>query len=292
MNERQHNKIFVYLKMMYILSEICVNGDGSSSDSKSRTESKSESVDRETISVTSESNTEDTAKQNEEKPLEFNPFEGVGGDAKEYGVKGMFDAVGEYKTEKPGLSSMANLIGADKLLNLEELTDQLKNMDKKDIDEATQNIQKLMGSNMDQKTSHAIRDMLGSISSELKTRNLKEGNLFDNLTSIANTVAEGMRPKIDRGELDVKDLWASTQNLADRCKEEVGGAGLPGGLNPMDFFSGMVGNQENLNNPEKMEETLKQQEEQLKKMMEASGMDMNKLKKMEKELLKKSQGEK
>lgn len=310
MNDKQHNKMFVYLKMLYILSEICVSEDSATSGSND-TETISTIADSSELTIepveepTLESNQELNRKSNEDenedlvetKSLEFNPFEGVGGNAGGnagggYDVKGMFDSVGEYKIEKPGLGSMANLIGADKLLNLDELTDQLKNMDKKDIDEATLNIQNLMGSNMDDKTSKAIGDMLGSISSELKTRNLKEGNLFDNLTSIANTVAEGMRPKIDRGELDVKDLWSSTQNLANKCKEEVGGAGLglPGGLDPMSFLSNMVQNQANMQDPSKMEDALKMQEEQLTKMMAESGLDMSKLKQMEEELLKKSQG--
>ena len=223
LNSDKKQRFFVYIKMLYILSEVLL---------KENEQHVHNQEDTSSISHTDDSNNNSSST--------FDPYEGVGDDTG-YDVETMFNNVKKYdQSGKPSFENIAELVGLDKMLDLEDLTNQLKNMDGDAIDEATKNIQGMMGGNMDDKTMSAITGMLGSISNELKTVDMKSGNIFENLSSIANVVADKMKPQIDSGEIDVKNLWQSTRSLASKCQENDGNTS---GVNPMEILSSMVDSQ-------------------------------------------------
>lgn len=210
-DDKLKHKYMSYVKLIFILSEI---------------------INKESKVVKSEEISES---------LEFNPYEGVGGD-KEYGVDDMFSGVEELKVEgTPGFGSLAKLVGIDKMMDLDKLTEELQNMDEEQVSTATENIKNMMGGNIDDKTSKTITDMLNSISSELKNKDLKNGNIFDNLSDIASIVANKMKPDVENGNVDVKSLWESTRKLASKCKSDVEEEMGANGINPLDLLSEMVG---------------------------------------------------
>ena len=227
LNSEKKKRFFVYVKMLYILSEVL---------------SKENSLL--SLQQSSENNTEvatidQTDSSNNQSSSTFDPYEGVGENTG-YDVETMYNNVDKFKQSNgPDIGNIAELVGLDKMLDLDDLTNQLKNMDGDAIDEATKNIQGMMGGNMDDQTMSAITSMLGSISSELKTVDMKSGNIFDNLSNIANVVADKMKPQIDSGEIDIKNLWKSTKSLASKCKEDSGNGS---GVNPMEILSNMVDN--------------------------------------------------
>jgi hypothetical protein len=212
-SKNKKDKFWVYLNMLLILSELLVKNLNTK-------------------------NTSNNSKNNTQNVESFNPYEGVGNDNnEEYGVDDMFTGVDKLDPSKvaPSLTNLAGLVGLDKMLNLDELTKQLQNMDENDIDEATKNINSMLGDNIDESTTSTISEMLSSISKELKNNDMKSGNLFENLSNIANVVADKMQTKINSGDVNVADLWASTKTLASKCK-----TGSNDSVNPVEFLSGMM----------------------------------------------------
>jgi len=211
-NETQQKRFWVYLKMLYILSELCLD------------ESNSIMGD-------------ELTKQLPENKPEFNPYVGVGptdetNNSSSYGVNNMFSGVEEQGNIETGIGPMAEMLGVD----LDKLTDELKNMGDGDVDEATNNIMGMLGTGVDPKTSSAISEMLVNISSELKTTDISKNNLFENIAGIAKSVASKMKPKVESGELNISDLLTSTQNIASQYVGETG----DNNFNPVEMINSMM----------------------------------------------------
>ncbi|ARF09417.1 hypothetical protein Indivirus_1_40 [Indivirus ILV1] len=174
----------------------------------------------------------------QQEPLAFDPYVGVGGNtsAQGYNVEQMYASLANMPDEEsgsgPGLTSIAKLIGLDKMVNFEDLSEQLKNMKPEDIENATNNIKEMLGNNMDEKTTSMLNSMLSDISLEMKSANLGGGDPFKNIMSVAETVAGKMKPKIQNGELDINKLVNSTQAFASQCKDKDGNQIFAEGSNP------------------------------------------------------------
>jgi len=213
-DDLQRKRFWVYLKMLFILSEICIKGENSDMGDEI---------------------------QNKQKSDEFNPYVGVGCDTSkdEYNVNQMYSGVEKQSPqEDTSISSMASMLGVD----LDKLSEELKDMGDSDIDEATNNIMGMLGSNVDDRTSGAITEMLNNISSELKTADMSKNNLFDSIAGIAKSVAGKMKPKVESGELDIKNLWTSTQNITSTY---MGDQGVDGDMNPMNAINNVMENMTN-----------------------------------------------
>uniref|UniRef100_A0A6C0AC17 Uncharacterized protein n=1 Tax=viral metagenome TaxID=1070528 RepID=A0A6C0AC17_9ZZZZ len=146
--------------------------------------------------------------------LNFNPFEGIkGGNLDTDGIK---DALGEINVAGSGLERLGKLMGGQNLDNLEQLTDQLKNMTDEDIDKATKTIKNMFG-----EQSNDMEEMLKIISAELKSgKSLGDGDLMTTLNSVAESVAKKMAPKIESGQVNGDKLFQSTQNLMNKMIPE------------------------------------------------------------------------
>lgn len=175
----------------------------------------------------------------------FNPYVGVGDTDKEYGVNEMFqgvDSMEDYKPEGPNISSVAKMVGLDKMfdvdnVDLEGLKDQLKNMSQEDIDEATNSLNGLLGQG-DDKMKDFISDMLGNITEELKTDTTLEKNPLEGMMSIAESVAKKMHGKLDPSDFDIEKMMESTKKMASQCETE-------NGVNPLDMVTQMMGTLDN-----------------------------------------------
>ena len=206
--------------------------------------------------------------------LDVDPFLlGVGSNNNEdFGVDNMIASTQDLKNEvtAPGISSMAKMLGVDKMLNMEELSKQLKNINKSEIDEATSNIKNLLGSNVDENTSDMIGNILNDITDQLKSSDLSTGDPIQNIISIAEKVAQNTLPKIDKNKVDIKKVFESTQNLANNYKDKDGKpfmANFGNGVNPLDILTSLMQNQ---NNPQNKDQMKMAQE-----MMKALSKQMN-----------------
>ncbi|CAH6421750.1 Hypothetical protein KVN_LOCUS436 [uncultured virus] len=247
-NLKQKQKIWTYLQILFVRGEVLLNYKETSeqtSDKNKIIKSIITNINENTNPVKQEIENSGTDPTNLFQ-LNFNPFVGVGIDkttADQYSINEMYSSTkllenGETSF-KPGLGSIASFMGLDKMIDIEQLSEQLRNMKKEEIDDATNNIKKLLGGNIDENTSHIITDMLTNISEELKKDDISKGNPIDSIIKIAETVADKMKPSIQSG-MDISKLWSSTQNLANECKNEKGESINIGGLNPFDLLNKLV----------------------------------------------------
>lgn len=234
MSDSQKTKCWLYLKILYILSEICTTNVSTMGDKILQTDTNvaSETTTDNTETESSNKNVEETDTENNDSSLKFNPYEGIGNNNEKYNVQDMFSGVEKLgNVEKPSLDSLVKTFGVDKFAELEKLQDQLKNMNDGDIESATQNIQSLMGDNVDKNT---LNTLLTNVANELKNTDMSKGNIFENLSNIAENVTKNMRTKIDNNEIDIKSLYKSTNDLASKCT-----GGNPN-MNPMSLIKTMI----------------------------------------------------
>ncbi|QKF93978.1 hypothetical protein QKU48_gp0520 [Fadolivirus algeromassiliense] len=249
----QKDKLFTYLKILMIESDILVNQSPTPNnnivDNKKTSNEQSKSPQSEIIQST-DTSTEIVKAQS----VEFNPYVGVGENNKEqYSVNEMFSALDKMEDDKPtgpGIETIAKMMGLNKLVNLEELSNQLKNMKKEDIENATNNIKGLLGNNVDEKTTNLISDMLTNISDEMKNNDMSNGDPLKNILNIAEKVASNMKPKIEQGDIDMSQLLQSTQAFASQCTDKNGKPMFDGKMNPF----ALLGQFANMNNMSNMNE--------------------------------------
>lgn len=249
----RRQKVFTYLNILMIESDVLVNRPNQNQEQTTETQ-------------------------------EFDPYKGVGSDQnQEYGVEQMYASLANMPDEPtssgPGLASIASLIGLDKMVDFEELSDQLKNMKPEDIENATTNIKEMLGNNIDEKTTSMLNVMLTDISSEMQSSDLSGGDPFKNIMGVAESVAGKLKPKIQSGELDLSSLVASTQLFATQCKDKDGNPMFNEGSNPFAMLSqlasGLMGNGSSSNGGNNLQE--KQMMDQCNEMLKS--MNMNKSKK-------------
>lgn len=146
--------------------------------------------------------------------LEFNPYDGLegGGIDTESITKNLENLKAESNSSGGiGMNTILNIIGKDKMKELNGLTDKLKNMTDEDIEEASSSIKKLLGDN-----SAGVDVMLKEITSELRNNPMENGDLFSSLSGMAESIGKRMKPKIQSGELNPNDLLNSTKTAFEK----------------------------------------------------------------------------
>ena len=170
----------------------------------------------------------------------FNPFVGVGENTAEYGVSDLLSGPALLPDQTaPGVEGISKMLGIDKMLNMEDLAKQLKNITKEQIEQATKSIKALLG-DVDAGTSEMIDMMLTDITDELKREDISSGQPINNLVKIAETVAHKMMPKIDPKKVDMKKVWDSTRNIATKCHDKDGKPIFDGPNNPLSLVTGLM----------------------------------------------------
>tara|TARA_Y100000780_G_scaffold153585_1_gene138339 strand:- start:7401 stop:8453 length:1053 start_codon:yes stop_codon:yes gene_type:complete len=207
LNDEQKTRIFLLLTHTYVLVELMWQ------------ETKKEPMGnskRNTI------NSMMTYLKNEKMTVskEFNVYEGIQTDSTEgFGIDDMFSGPDVLPNKNDDNDSLLNMLpSAD--IDLNQLRDQLVNMKKEDIEEATKNIKKMMGGEMNEETSSMIENMLSEITGEIQTTNFNDSNPFEAVQKIAESVAGKMKGKVNDSNL--KNLLNTTGNLAQNVKDENG----------------------------------------------------------------------
>ncbi len=243
MNTESRDQFWRYLESLYIVSYKMINLVNDDSDNLPKMgfikEINYELLKKEFV----ESYPEQTVVT--VSNLDFDPYLGVGVSGDNYGLNDMINTINTVDNTQsaPGLGSMAKMLGVDKMMG--DLSKHLKNIDKKDIDEATKNIKNILGSNVDENTSNMIGDILSDITSHLKMEDISDGDPIQNIIKIAESVAQKTLPKIDKNKVDMKKIWESTQNLATSYKDKDGKPILAGGNNPLSLLTGFMQSQMN-----------------------------------------------
>ena len=289
----QKNKLFTYLTILLIETDILFNQLGQET---SNTPSKKLNTEPEAIIKLTENTTGEitiVVKAEDNKNSEFNPYVGVGeNNNQQYSVDEMFSSLANMEDEETtvggiGLESIVKMIGLNKIVDFNELTNQLKNMKKEDIENATNDIKKMLGDKVDAKTTTLITDLLTNISEEMKSSDMTKGDPFKHIIKIAESVAGKMKPQIEKGDLDVSQLGNSVQMFADNCKDKDGKPMFEGTMNPfamLSQFTNITGSK-NANNANNNKEnsangTQEQCLQQCTDMLKSMGMNNIDLKNM------------
>jgi len=176
------------------------------------------------------------------KQEHFNPYVGIGGNNENYNVNDMFSGIKNINEEDIGST---NMFGLDKMINFDELSEQLDKMDPKKIDEAAENINNMLGSgDGNNQTSNLIKGMLSEIKKEFKNTDIKNGNPVKNLMKVANSVATKMQNDVNPEQM--QELMRNTQNITRNITDDNGNQIFNGNMNPMSMMTNLLRGNSNL----------------------------------------------
>ncbi len=239
----QKKKMWIHLQLLLLLSEMIITSGPDEANEADKTLA----------------NVPDATKKESIGP-EFNPYIGVGGDVGEYSVNEMFSGHESLPetADMPNLGSLAGAVGLNKMFNINDLKEELKNMDPSQIDEAATTLTGLMGNNVDDSSKQVIANMISKIADKLQNDEMNSDNPMEALQQIAEGVAVAMQPEME--SVDMTNLINSTQQL-------MGAEGSPfNGFNPFQFVDQMM-----QNGPP----TGQSEEDVMSNMMQQMGMDPN-----------------
>ena len=286
-SEQDKQLVWKYLKYIYVSSvDLVCNGRDFVELEKLREEINKEYKDKEIVEddIVREymklfpDNKLVVETKTKEKTL--NVYEGVGNNDTVFSVEQAISGpklLPDQVEATNGVGSLLKLIGIDKMLNMDDLAEQLRNIKPEEIKEAIANIKGMLGKNLDEGTSQIIEEMLENISEELhKKDNTKTNDAYSDIMKVADTVAKNIIPKFNNKNVDPEKIIQSTQNLTNNFNV--------GGNNPLSMLSGIMNKQmemaKNLknNNPKankKIHTDMMKEYKNMMKGMGANGVNMD-----------------
>lgn len=170
----------------------------------------------------------------------LDPYIGVGKNISEYGIDDLLSGPQLLPDQTaPGVDGITKLFGIDRLLNIEGLTEQLKNITKEQIEQASISLKSLLG-DVDENTSEFIDLMLTDITEQLNNKDIKGGSPINNLFKIAECVAQKIAPVVERNGIDMTKVYDQTKNMASKCCDEKGNPMFSGPNNPISMITNMM----------------------------------------------------
>jgi hypothetical protein len=158
----------------------------------------------------------------------FNSYIGTTNN-KEYNVSNMFENVGKIKEPTgPSMDDMLKMTGVDKILNVDVLNEQLKNIKQDDIVEATNSITKLLGADGDSDVSETCKTLVEGIVNDLRAN--PSGGI-QSMFETAKSVTEKIGSKIDKNKMKktasqvsnfMKNGESNLKNLKDESGNPIG----------------------------------------------------------------------
>lgn len=167
----------------------------------------------------------------------FNPFIGLSADSHNYSTSTLYENVEELKPTELSIDTVLQMSGVDKMVDLNHLNDQLKNVKEEDISEATKNITKLLGAENDADINDVCKTLVEGIVSDLKSN--PEGGI-KNMFETAKSVTEKIGNKIDQNKMakTAGQLSHFLQNGEENLKNMKDNNGNPIGDNLMNTLQG------------------------------------------------------
>lgn len=217
---KRKKKVFAYLNLLYVLSDLIVKSNKDLPDKKSDLNKIEEEVNQ-----SSESQSESESK----KDLNFNPYDGVGDETgnEQFSLEHLYSGPetlpgGENSQSSGAVAGLGMLMGGSGLgsLNMNELKNELKNITDEDITEATSGLREMLSANADDKTSNLFSSVIENITAELRTNDLKNGDPFQNIINVAQSIATKMQGKISQE--DMTHLMNSTTSMAQKYADDFG----------------------------------------------------------------------
>jgi hypothetical protein len=175
----------------------------------------------------------------------FNGYIGLSNN-EEYNIKNMFESVGNLKAPTgPSMEDMFKLSGIDKLVNMDQLNEQLKNINQDDISEATDSITKLLNSEGDSDVAETCKTLIEGIVNDLHEN---PGGGIQSMFQTAKSVTEKLGSKLDKNKMKKTAAQVSTfmengeanlKNLKDEHGNPIGDKLMESLQGPLKMISQM-----------------------------------------------------
>ena len=158
----------------------------------------------------------------------FNPFIGIGQENTEYSINelytGEMEGIDNSKVPSVGIDMVLQSLGVDKMLNMDKLNDQLKNISENDVQEATKNITELLGA-QDESVKGVCDKLVKSIVKNLKKNGLT--NMVDTLQAVTSEIEndmdkEAMQKTADQMNLFMQNSESRLRNMKDENGNNIG----------------------------------------------------------------------
>lgn len=163
-------------------------------------------------------------QQKIEQPKEFNPYIGTG-----QPENISLESMSQETPVSTGTNSnpLMNMIGNN--INMADLSQQLKNIDPKELENVSNGIKSMLGTQSDPESSNLIGNMIGNIFDELKNSNFDDKDPMAGLMHVAENVAKKIIPTMKDEKIDKDKLLQSAMSMSQNM-----GLG-----NPMSMLSQM-----------------------------------------------------
>jgi hypothetical protein len=243
LTDNQKKKIWIYLNILYTMADMILY---IKNDCTSNTVSKFHNKDNKD---NKENNDNTEIEKYDKNKLNFNPYVGIGTDNTQYNIDDVFAGDYDKNIEQPaqsGIGSMMNMFGIGNMFNLDQIRNQLKDMSEEDIDKATDKINNML-ENDDPQTTQLISSILQNINETLNDEtNPPSLNAMDDISRIAETVTQKLKPEMENGNIDLTNLMKQTKKFTNK----LGASNMfPGGFNPFNMLNNLMGS-----NPDEVSE--------------------------------------
>jgi len=128
----------------------------------------------------------------------FNPFVGLQTDSGIYNVETMFSNVEQSNPSGPNMMDMMKMAGIDKLIDVEQLKEQLNNVKQEEITDATKNITKLIGAENDPDINDVCLTVTEKIITTLKS-NPNAG--IENVFNMTGDITKELSGKLNKDKM-------------------------------------------------------------------------------------------
>lgn len=211
--------------------------------------------------------------------LKFNPFAEIGENNDDYTIDDIMNSstalLPDETGSMSGVAGLATMFGIDKMLNMDDLIAQLKNLTPEQSESAKQAIKELMGCESDPETSEFVDTMMDELTHELKY-SIDEDKPLESLQNLAQNIASKVMPKINPSKLNPDKIFDQTMKMANNMKDKNGNPILNSPNNPLSYMTNLL--QTQLNNAKKginengKQMTDKDYERECQKMMKNMGL--------------------
>ena len=199
----------------------------------------------------------------------FNPFVGIGQENNSYSINELYTeemkGIDNSKVPSVGIDMVLQSLGVDKMLNMDKLNDQLKNISENDVKEATKNITELLGA-QDESVKGVCDKLVKSIVKNLKKNGLT--NMVDTLQAVTSEIEhdmdkDAMQKTANQMNFFMQNSESRLRNMKDENGNNIGEKLYEKMGNPLEMAKNMT----NMNIDElqkKMEETKQNIESKVK----------------------------
>jgi hypothetical protein len=166
--------------------------------------------------------------------LEFNPYLGIGNDTKDFTIDKLNADISMPDNNNSKLDlNIVSSMGLDKMIDVNKFKDELVGMTNEDISNVSDNIEDILGTNINDDTKKSISNMITNIRDKVKTNKTQLSSVSD-LANIITSESGNIKSEFEKNPQEFEKLWSSAQNIVKNV-----------GFDPMSMMNNVFGNNGN-----------------------------------------------